>query len=138
MKQEIQKILFLSIIILRNRICFSASVEAVIIKTLTDIILCMTWEFCWTFDWNFKIVSINERMINWIDSSNLKINISENNWTNYVNIIDSCWVCCSYIELNMFMLFSEIKTCFIHLVFEARFFVTYVQRRLSFLHTAEN
>ncbi len=138
MKQEIQKILFLSIIILRNRMYFSASVEAVIIKTLTDIILCMTWEFCWTFDWNFKIVSINERMINWIDSSNLKINISENNWTNYVNIIDSCWVCCSYIELNMFMLFSEIKTCFIHLVFEARFFVTYVQRRLSFLHTAEN
>ncbi len=36
------------------------------------------------------------------------------------------------------MLFSEIETCFIHLVFKARFFVTHVQRCLSFLHTAED
>ncbi len=73
MKQEIQKILFLFIIVLRNCVCFSASVEAVVIETLTDIVFCMTWEFCWTFNWNFKIVSINERMIDWIDSSDLKM-----------------------------------------------------------------
>ncbi len=92
----------------------------------------------WTFNWNFKIVLINEKVIDWINSSDLKINISENDCINYINITDNCWACCSYIELNMFILSSKLETDFLCLIFETRFFITCVQKHLNSLHTAED